>query len=114
MAPERETTFDEAAAKHWIEAVEEYNHETEDLLNKVAECIDGIQEESEGPMVVALTQVASGLATGFKELVSSLCDLVVALQKIIDKFRAMVDNVVGGIKSAAKNMLGGLDVNVTV
>lgn len=114
MATTRETTFDEAAARKWIESVKEVNSDTENLLQSVTDCIDDIQAESEGPMVEALTQIAAGLSTGFATLVKSLCALVTALEEIISKFRAMVDNVVTNMKSAASKMLGGISVDVTV
>ena len=108
------TTFKEAEAKKWKTTVEGYNQEADALLKKVTDCIAAIREESEGPMVEALSQVASGLTQRFSELVSLLKELVVELGKIIDKFRELAGKVVEDIKGAAKKMVGGVDVSVSL
>jgi len=95
------TTFDGARAARWEKEVTELNAQTEQILNNIQRCIAEIKNESAGKIAEAFVHTAEGLVDKFKQLVSSVANLVSVIVDVAAKFAGFADGVVQGVKTVA-------------
>lgn len=100
--------FKYGEAQRWQRDVEDLNDETDRLLKEVAQCIEEVADGCEGAVVEELKTVANSLLEKFGQLIDALVQLIGALADIIRSFKDFEDNVIDGIVSVGKAVLGGL------
>lgn len=100
--------FKYGEAQRWKGAVEVMNSETDELLRKVAECLKEVSAGCEGSIVEELTKVAESLMEKFSALIDAVVNLLGALAEVINSFMNFEDDVINGIVTVGKAVLGGL------
>ncbi len=102
-----EIDFHGDEADQWIRDLEELNEQTDDLLLRISNNLDQVQNSGSGQIVDNLVKVASGLTIGFRLLMDASSSLAEKFGGILREIKTKVTQVTTDIDTSAKNMYGG-------
>ena len=104
--------FNKELAQQWENKAEALKQRADEILKKIASCLQDMQGASDN-ITAAVYQVGAELAPKFSELISAVARMIEVFKEVCSRMQELVDNAINGIKSAARNMMGGLTVTVT-
>ncbi len=104
--------FNRELAQQWESKAEVLKQRADEILKKVAACLQDMQGASDN-ITAAIYQVGAELAPKFNELISAVARLIEVFKDVCNKLQELADAAINGIKSAAQNMMGGLTITAT-